>query len=793
MSSSQRDPHTFAGQPPHEDDHLLGMELGSYRLVERLGEGASAVVYRAEHVRLGIPYAIKILHPIIASRQGMRERFLREAQAAGSLRHENVVFIADFAIDTKIGPYMVMEYLEGETLQAVLEREGALPIERARNIAKQICKALAVAHDTGIIHRDLKPENIFLLNRKGGETVKILDFGIARLAQHTHNLTGAGNIVGTPLYMSPEQCRGDGELTKSTDLYSFGVMLFQMLMGHTPFQGTHPQKLLIDHFLVPAPPLSPSFPEPLRKLQAELLAKTPEERPPDMETVWRRLADALVITAPNNHQESQPYDDGGDDDYTDLTAAFEAVPDPNAPTVSLRETHPSDFSRATGRSLEREETDFLPRPPQYQTPLPPLAPALSIHPPDIEYDRQTLESLPAMTPEVLAAHTNTPPPKPHTPPPKPHTPPPKPHTPPPRPQPLPIPEQAEPVEDHLDTDGFRQVKASDPTPLSSPALPTPTPTPASHTDEELLKDLALYASHPTPASSSAWPEAHAAPAEWNGRNTPTASPWQDNAWSPTHSAQQNSEAALDQLLAYPPLHHSDSEPNALTDIHLAATSDDPNDSPTSLDFDQFTQTELQAATFRNFNDPDDEPPPTKPLFLILLFLAIVSFVGISLYVGVSLLSSTNETPKDRGLGIYKPLIHKYADLPCASEKTHHVCHRFFSTHPQGYFSQSSKSSIPASLPKLSTDSFAYCLCAPLSSKTSVKGVLTLPSQIPIKLSYDFNSPTPRLVVFDFKNQKVKDYPLSLLPPPTPPPPRLPSLPTPPVPPPPSKSPTPSHP
>ncbi|MCK6512890.1 serine/threonine protein kinase, partial [Myxococcota bacterium] len=406
MSSSQRDPHTFAGNRPHEDDPLLGIELGSYRLVERLGEGASAVVYRAEHVRLGIPYAIKILHPIIASRQGMRERFLREAQAAGSLRHENVVFISDFAIDTKIGPYMVMEYLQGETLQAVLEREGALPIERARNIAKQICKALAVAHDTGIIHRDLKPENIFLLNRKGGETVKILDFGIARLAQHTHNLTGAGNIVGTPLYMSPEQCRGDGELSKSTDIYSFGVMLFQMLMGHTPFQGDHPQKLLIDHFLVPAPPLPASFPEPLRKLQAELLAKTPEERPPDMETVWRRLADALITTAPNAKEPPSPYDDGGEDDHTDLTAAFEAVPDPNAPTVSLRETDPNDFSRLSGRSLEREETDFQPRPPLYQTPHPPLSSSLSIQPLEIEYDRQTLESLPAVTPDFLAANTS---------------------------------------------------------------------------------------------------------------------------------------------------------------------------------------------------------------------------------------------------------------------------------------------------------------------------------------------------------------------------------------------------
>tara|TARA_B100000609_G_C17222355_1_gene441174 strand:+ start:7070 stop:9427 length:2358 start_codon:yes stop_codon:yes gene_type:complete len=277
-----------------ELDNLVGEVLGNYRLIDKIGEGASAVVYRAEHVQLGVHYAVKILHPAILSRKGMKERFLREARAAGQLRHENVVFIADFAVDSKLGPYMVMEYLEGETLQAILEREGALPLERIHNITRQAIQAIGVAHEAGIIHRDLKPENILLTPRKNREVVKILDFGIARLAQGDASLTGAGHIIGTPLYMSPEQCRGNKELTKASDIYSFGVMLYQMLTGQPPFTGDNPQKLIIDHFLVPPPELGPEFPEPLRVLQADLLAKNPIDRPDTMEEVWERLNVALT-------------------------------------------------------------------------------------------------------------------------------------------------------------------------------------------------------------------------------------------------------------------------------------------------------------------------------------------------------------------------------------------------------------------------------------------------------------------------------------------------------------------
>lgn len=277
-----------------EEDALAGKRIGNYRLIERIGMGATALVYRAEHTQLGRTYAVKILHPSISIRQGMRERFLREAKTAGQLNHKNIIFIADFAIDPELGPYMVMEYLHGENLQDVLKRDTTLSLTRTKTIMAQVCDALAVAHQAGIIHRDLKPENIFLATQEdGSEIVKILDFGLARLAQGTTSLTGEGKLLGTPLYMSPEQCRGNAELTAASDIYSFGVVLFETLTGQTPFVGNNPQKLLIDHFLVDPPELPHHYPEKLRALQAELLAKKPEERPNTIQIVRDRLVQIL--------------------------------------------------------------------------------------------------------------------------------------------------------------------------------------------------------------------------------------------------------------------------------------------------------------------------------------------------------------------------------------------------------------------------------------------------------------------------------------------------------------------
>lgn len=281
---------------PHEDP-WINQILGNYRLLQRIGEGATAIVYRAQHVQLESIYAIKILHPMIATRPGMRERFLREARTVAQLKHENIILIHDFAIDPQLGPYMVMEYLQGHTLKDVLQIQGPQSLPLVLAISLQICNALITAHQAGIIHRDLKPENIFLEQRDlAPPRVKILDFGIARLTQNTSSITGDGKLIGTPLYMSPEQCRGQFPLTPASDIYSFGIMLYEMLMGHPPFQSESPHKLIIDHFLATPPDLDFSFSEDLRQLQRELLAKEPTERPQDFGVLAKRLRESMEQT-----------------------------------------------------------------------------------------------------------------------------------------------------------------------------------------------------------------------------------------------------------------------------------------------------------------------------------------------------------------------------------------------------------------------------------------------------------------------------------------------------------------
>ncbi|MCB9637833.1 MAG: serine/threonine protein kinase [Myxococcales bacterium] len=275
-----------------ERDWLIGRVLGKYRLEKQIGAGAFASIYEAVHIHLHVPFAIKILHPAFANEEEVLRRFFREARAASQLQHENVVFIADFDVEEGVGPYIVMEYLEGDTLKKFLSQRVQPPLELVGEIARQICLALGQAHRKNIVHRDLKPENIFLVQREMGRVlVKILDFGIAHLGKLTDSITGS-RLIGTPVYMAPEQFRGVAH-SPSIDIYSFGVILYEMLTGQTPFIGHNVQQLGIEHLLMPAPELPENFPAGLRQLQARLLGKTPEERPSSMEEVWMLMAPAL--------------------------------------------------------------------------------------------------------------------------------------------------------------------------------------------------------------------------------------------------------------------------------------------------------------------------------------------------------------------------------------------------------------------------------------------------------------------------------------------------------------------
>src|SRR5207237_5739869 len=209
-------------------DPLVGRVLDDkYRLDARLGEGGMGTVYRATHLLIDRPVAIKVLNMRFVEDEAAQARFRREARAAGRLRHQNAVAVTDFGQTTDGLVYIVMELLEGRSLREVLMLEAPLDVARAVSLMLQTAAAVAAAHEAGIIHRDLKPGNIFVVQRRHAPpVVKVLDFGIAKLAtdaegREVKNITQTGVMIGTPRYMSPEQCDG-AELTPSSDVYSLG-------------------------------------------------------------------------------------------------------------------------------------------------------------------------------------------------------------------------------------------------------------------------------------------------------------------------------------------------------------------------------------------------------------------------------------------------------------------------------------------------------------------------------------------------------------------------------------------
>ncbi len=220
---------------------------GKYKLVRLLGEGGMGAVYEAQHSVVGRRFAIKFLHPELAGNTEIVARFQREAQAAGSLENENIAAVVDAGTADDGAPYLVMEYLEGEDLAHLLVRTGPLPAPRAAYIMIQACRGLAAAHERDIIHRDLKPENLFVCKRNdGSDLVKVLDFGIAKLhvGGSGTGLTHTGATMGTPFYMSLEQARGAKEVDHRSDIYSLGVILYEILSGAKPHPGESYNEIL---------------------------------------------------------------------------------------------------------------------------------------------------------------------------------------------------------------------------------------------------------------------------------------------------------------------------------------------------------------------------------------------------------------------------------------------------------------------------------------------------------------------------------------------------------------------
>ncbi len=285
-------------------DNLVGRTLdGRFRIVSALARGGMGAVYRAEQLPLGRAVAIKVLSLRHDEDQDpeFRKRFLLEASTAAKLTHPNTVRVFDYG-QTDDGLYFIaMELLEGLTLKEIIARDGALEPERALEITKQIARSLREAHRIGIIHRDMKPGNVMLVQRGGDETVKVLDFGLAKdtagVEGEVEDITQTGVFMGSPKYMSPEQIQGE-KLDSRSDLYSVGVILYELLSGKPPFQREQPMQVLMDHIreipkTVAAPEGRTPLPIGVVHVTMRCLAKVREERWNDMDQLLLALKEAM--------------------------------------------------------------------------------------------------------------------------------------------------------------------------------------------------------------------------------------------------------------------------------------------------------------------------------------------------------------------------------------------------------------------------------------------------------------------------------------------------------------------
>jgi serine/threonine-protein kinase len=285
---------------------------GRYRLDRLLGRGGMGQVWAVTHEITQRTAALKLLNGPVDSRPDRRRRFLREARAASSIHHPNVVTIHDFFELDDGTPVMLMDLLEGETFGARLNRDGPLSLRDTVDVLLPVVSAVGTAHAVGVIHRDLKPENVFLARSPGGGLdVRVLDFGVAKLsaaAEQAMNesaaCTDTGALVGTPYYMSPEQCFGEAEVDHRTDIWSIGVMLYEALSGVRPIDGENVRRVLsrlLGEAITPIEVLVPNLPAPVVSLIGAMLSRDPTLRPRDLREVQSVLEPHATVTV-------QPFD-----------------------------------------------------------------------------------------------------------------------------------------------------------------------------------------------------------------------------------------------------------------------------------------------------------------------------------------------------------------------------------------------------------------------------------------------------------------------------------------------------
>ena len=259
-----------------DSDNRTERRVGDYVLVRRLGRGGMGKVYLARDVLLDRLVALKVLNGSFASDPNLVKRFRREAKAAAQLNHPNIVRVYAVREEKKV-PYIAMEYVEGQTLEQRLAATGPMPWQQALDIARQVAEALACAHSNGIVHRDIKPGNV-LIDAQG--QVRVADFGLAKFVNATSGITSDGSFLGTPQYMSPDHC-GEGEISAASDVFSLGVMLYEMLSGQRPFTGETPMMLVRQISMDPVSPLedlAPNLPQSVYDLVANLLEKDAKRR-----------------------------------------------------------------------------------------------------------------------------------------------------------------------------------------------------------------------------------------------------------------------------------------------------------------------------------------------------------------------------------------------------------------------------------------------------------------------------------------------------------------------------------
>ncbi len=352
------------GSPLVQLETLIGTVLdGRYRLDSLIGVGGMGDVYRATHVHLDTEFAVKLLKPEFVANQTAIKRFRLEAKAAGRIHHPNAVRVTDFGVTPEQIVYLVMELVKGESLRSMMRNEGKLDYLRTVNIVRQVCGAVDAAHRSGVIHRDLKPDNILIEIVHNTERVKVLDFGIAKLreAKTDSFLTQAGTIIGTPQYMSPEQCQGKA-LDPRSDIYSIGILLYEMLTGEVPFDGESTLQVVYNQLHAPPRPLmelSPHVPATLAQVVMSALEKEPDQRPSSAVQLSDELKQAVEIGSEESSMSLtdplliRPIKPGA---ARTPSREIPAAGDQHSQSPSLAEKRTPSFDRSTA-ALSRQSAD----------------------------------------------------------------------------------------------------------------------------------------------------------------------------------------------------------------------------------------------------------------------------------------------------------------------------------------------------------------------------------------------------------------------------------------------------